>query len=135
MRDLVGEVMRPTKEALEIVWERDGGMCAYCRLPITGERGMDWSLHHRRPSGMGGDPRPETHGPANLVLLTGSGTTLCHGRVESNRTDAKARGYLIPKLSPHPPSSFAIEHAVHGYVYLLADGSVRQVPSLWTEGR
>lgn len=126
--------MRPSSEALEIVQERDKGCCAFCHKPISGERGRDWSLHHRRPAGMGGDKKPETHGPANLVLLCGSGTTYCHGRVESNRADAMARGYLLSRHAVNPPSSFAIEHAVHGYVYLLDDGSVRQVPSLWTEG-
>lgn len=126
--------MRPDKATLEIVWERDKGCCAFCHKSISGERGLDWSLHHRRPSGMGGDRKPETHGPANLVMLCGSGVTFCHGWVEQHRTDAMARGYLISRHGGTHPAEFVIEHAVHGFVYLLDDGSVRQVPTAWTEG-
>jgi hypothetical protein len=124
--------MRPDADALAKVRERDNDCCAWCGKPIWGERGRDWSLHHRRPAGMGGDKKPETHSPANLVLLHGSGTTLCHGRVERHRTDAMARGYLISRHGGQPPSSFCIEHAVHALCYLLDDGSIRSVES-WTE--
>lgn len=125
--------VRPTAEVLEMVWLRDFGRCAWCGHGIHGERGRDWSLHHRRPAGMGGDRKPETHSPANLVLLDGSGTTYCHGRVERFRSDAMARGFLLSKLGRDQPSEFAIEHAVHGFVYLVDDGSWRPVPTPWTE--
>ena len=117
--------MRPTEETLHVVGYRDKGRCAWCGEEVggTGLRGESWSLHHRRPAGMGGDRRPETHAPGNLVLLCGSGTTFCHGYVESHRDDAADRGFLIPKLAASPPSSWAIEHAVHGLVYLFDDGS------------
>lgn len=126
--------MRPTKDVLAIVQERDDNRCAYCGYVVTGERGFDWSLHHRRNSGSGGDPRPETHAPGNLVLLHGSGTTYCHGTVESRRDDSRTSGFLISKLTRRSPSSYVIEHAVHGLCYLLDDGSVRLVPTPWTEG-
>lgn len=44
---------------------------------------------------MGGDPRPDTDLPANLVALCGSGTTGCHGWVESHRDAARALGLLV----------------------------------------
>lgn len=119
---------RPTTATLELVWERDGGRCACCGDPIRGERGLDWSLHHRRPAGMGGDRRPETHAAGNLVLLCGSGTTRCHHEVESRRADALARGFLVPRNAVQPPAEHAIEHAVHGWVYLADDGSVSTDP-------
>lgn len=84
--------MRPTKKTFDAVAERDFGRCAWCGQPVQGERGRDFSLHHRRPAGMGGDRRPETHAAANLVLLHGSGCTRCHGVVESARALAFDRG-------------------------------------------
>ncbi|WGL50661.1 hypothetical protein P5P86_11870 [Nocardioides sp. BP30] len=44
---------------------------------------------------MGGTSRPETNGAANLLLLCGSGTSGCHGRIESNRAEAYDQGWLV----------------------------------------
>lgn len=38
---------------------------------------------------------PELNTPANLVVICGSGTTGCHGRVESQRSEAYADGLLL----------------------------------------
>ncbi len=116
------KAVRATAATFELVVERDLGCCALCGEAVHGERGVGFSLHHRRPAGMGGDRRPETHGAGNLVLLSGSGTTGCHGWVESRRTEARNLGLLIPRLAARPPSQWRIKHAVHGWVYLLDDG-------------
>jgi hypothetical protein len=58
------------------------------------------SIHHRRPRGMGGTDRPDTHTLPNLMLLCGSGTIGCHGFIESHRQVALDRGYLLPKEGP-----------------------------------
>lgn len=47
---------------------------------------------------MGGSKDEELHKPANLIALCGSGTTGCHGWVESNRLEARTFGYLIQKV-------------------------------------
>lgn len=114
--------VRPSKQTVELVIVRDGGLCAYCAEEIWGTRGFNWSVGHRRPAGMGGDPRPETHAAGNLVLLHGHGTSLCHGWCEANREEAEALGLLIPKEAKALPSSFPIRHAVHGWCYLLDNG-------------
>lgn len=44
---------------------------------------------------MGGSRDPKIHSPANLLLLCGSGTTGCHGWVESNRAEARDLGLLL----------------------------------------
>lgn len=44
---------------------------------------------------MGGSKRPEVNAPANLILLCGSGTTGCHGAIESNRAHAYTAGLLL----------------------------------------
>jgi hypothetical protein len=54
-------------------------------MPWPGE-----SLHHRLPRSRGTD-----NSAANLVLLCGSGTTGCHGEVESQRNVAYLAGLLL----------------------------------------
>lgn len=44
---------------------------------------------------MGGSSALDTNSPANLLLLCGTGTTGCHGWIESNRTKALERGWLV----------------------------------------
>jgi hypothetical protein len=56
------------------------------------------SVHHRRPRMMGGSKNELLHLPANLIALCGSGTTGCHGWVESNRTKAREMGLLIQNV-------------------------------------
>jgi len=77
--------------SVELVKARSGGRCERC-----GTRDSPyWSLHHRKPRGMGGSKDPAINSPANLLYLCGSGTTGCHGWVESNRTLAREAGLLL----------------------------------------
>jgi 5-methylcytosine-specific restriction endonuclease McrA len=110
----------PDAVTVQAVWDRDLGRCAYCGDPITGERGWDWSVGHRRPRRAGGSKRPETNAASNLILLCGSGTTRCHGEVERERIAAVAAGFLLH--AGDNPAAVAIEHAVHGRVWLTGDG-------------
>ncbi len=118
--------MRPTLATVELVYARDHGRCALCGMEVYGRRSLDFSVHHRRPAGMGGDRRPETHAPGNLVLLHGTGTVLCHGHVESRRTQSLASGLLVHRAVT--PSLRSIEHAVHGRCWLADDGTVSLQP-------
>jgi len=47
---------------------------------------------------MGGSKNEELHKAANLIALCGSGTTGCHGWVESNREQARTFGFLIQRV-------------------------------------
>lgn len=81
------------------------GRCERCGGSLTGWDA--WSLHHRRARGMGGTRRASTESVANLVVLCGSGTTGCHGWVESNRDQARELGWLLrqqqePEEEPVP---------------------------------
>lgn len=60
--------------------------------------GFPVSVHHRRPRMMGGSKDQELHKSANLIVLCGTGTSGCHGWVESNRDKARESGYLITKI-------------------------------------
>ncbi|MGW5645040.1 hypothetical protein ACWEV3_40865 [Saccharopolyspora sp. NPDC003752] len=53
------------------------------------------NVHHRRPRGAGGSKDPATNLPSNLLLLCGSGTTGCHGWIESHRAIAYEHGWLL----------------------------------------
>jgi hypothetical protein len=111
----------PDSITVAAVVARDFGRCARCGQPVTGERGIDFSLHHRRPRAMGGSSRPDTNQPHNLVLLHGSGVSLCHGLVEQHRAEAYANGWLLRQ--GQDPSVVPVNHAAHGgWVLLTPDG-------------
>lgn len=117
----------PSKRTLETVWYRDLGLCAWCGKSISGSRGVDWSLHHRSPRGMGGRSEAWVNEPANLILLHGSGVIQdgrpsCHGVVEQEREKAMKLGFLVPRASGMKASDVPITHAVHGKVYLDGTG-------------
>jgi hypothetical protein len=118
----------PDLLTVQAVWVRDLCRCAWCGEHVDpyGERSMDWSIQHRRPRRAGGDPRPETNLPGNLVLYHGSGTTSCHGKAEgSERAKAIDTGHILPAVAL--PYLMPITHAVHGRVWLTDDAGVSDV--------
>lgn len=101
----------PTAKTVALVWVRDRGACARCGKAVRGERGRDWSVHHRRPRGSGGTSLDWPNLPANLLILCGSGTTGCHGWIESHRDEARNAGFLVRLLGTEPASHVPILHA------------------------
>lgn len=85
--------MSVSKRTRQTVLERDQHTCQRCGTYV-GPFGV-FSVHHRRPRGMGGSKRLDTDQPANLLTLCGTGTTGCHGLVESHRDQALSEGYLL----------------------------------------
>lgn len=95
----------PDDETRAVVMDRDLYRCTRCGQSIQGISGVDFSLQHRDPRGMGGSRRVGINSPANLFLVDGSGTTGCHGYMESERTEAYEAGWLLrfsadPYLTP-----------------------------------
>lgn len=85
---------RSTMEAARvIVRQRDGHRCQICGGSVVDQPS---SIHHRRRRGMGGSALLER--PSNLVRLCGTATTGCHGFVESERSLAIRRGWLLGYL-------------------------------------
>jgi len=85
----------PKRSVVELVFDRDGGCCVRCGKAVRAEgRGEEWSVQHRRARGAGGDVRPETNLPANLVVLCGSATSAggCHEWAERHRAEARLAG-------------------------------------------
>ncbi|QKW15327.1 HNH endonuclease [Verrucosispora sp. NA02020] len=114
----------PDKGTVATVVARDFGRCARCGGPVSGQRGVDYSVHHRRARAMGGTVRPDTNEPQNLLLLCGSATSPdgCHHRVESSRAEAYELGFLVRQAQD--PAEVPVLHAVHGRVLLADDGTV-----------
>jgi hypothetical protein len=110
--------MTVTAKTFELVWDRDQGRCVRCGTHLTGPRGVAWSVHHRRPRGMGGSREKWVNLPGNLLLLCGSGVTGCHGWVESHRETARASGFLVPLNGAKLPAELKVMHVLYGEVLL-----------------
>lgn len=80
---------RHTRFLLEV---RAASCCEVCGLSVAQRF---FSVHHRVARGMGGTRAGWANALSNLLLLCGSGTTGCHGEIESNRDRAYANGWLV----------------------------------------
>jgi hypothetical protein len=79
-----------------VVLERDLWSCVCCGKGIAGgQRGVDFSIHHRIARGMGGSRDPRLGMPANLLTTCGNGTQGCHSEIESFRDRSRDRGLLL----------------------------------------
>lgn len=83
---------------------RDDRSCVRCGRSVIGIR---YSLHHRKPRSQGGADTP-----ANLITLCGTGTTGCHGWIESWRDAAGDAGWLVPRGAD--PAGVAVTTWQHG---------------------
>lgn len=118
----------PTAGQRRLVAERAGYCCELCgRLLHDGTQWTQFhSFHHRAARQMGGTRRPEINSPCNLLLTCGTGTTGCHGDIESNRTSSYAAGWLV-KAGTDPAT---VKVAVHRFLFpvlLTADGGYLEV--------
>lgn len=110
----------PDPEAVSDVLGRAAGACERCGVDVYGQRGVDWSIHHRRPRQMGGTRWEGINLPSNLMLVCGSGTTGCHGEIERQRAHAQAEGWLVPSFMD--PAQSAVLVAGDRWWYLGNDG-------------
>lgn len=107
--------------------------CEICADRVTGERGVDWALHHRR----GRDGRPDAHSPQNLLVVHGrDNVTACHGRAHRNREGESGNfGWLISRngINRDPLRVPLLTDNGSRWVYLSADGQYVDEPEggLW----
>ena len=105
----------------EAVYERDGHRCIRCGAPSP------LTLQHRRARGMGGSSDPSTNGTANLIVLCGSGTSGCHGWVESHPTEANLAGWRVAQRCD--PENIPVLYELEGISYLLDAAGCRSYAS------
>ena len=105
---------RMPQASVDLVHHRSRQRCERCGTASA----TRWSLHHRKPRGMGGTKDPMINSPANLLLLCGSGTEGCHGWVETHRAEAYDSGLLVHRGDD--PASVPVK-LMRGLV-LLGDG-------------
>lgn len=123
----------PTRTVRKLVLTRDQGCCVRCGgevYDIDADRLYQmYSLQHRAPRGMGGTKSPVINSPANLVTLCGSGTTGCHGWVESHREESRLYGWAVSRYQS--PDVVPMLHAYQGWV-LVSDSYDRLAPqAVW----
>lgn len=104
----------PAAAVVQTVRGRDRWCCALCRTmgPL--------STQHRRARGMGGSRWPGINRPANLLTLCGTGTTGCHGYVESHPEWARRLGLSV---SLHADPARVPVFTWRGWVLLNDDGT------------
>lgn len=101
--------------------------CEICGGGIIGERGVHWSVHHRVPRGMGGTRAARVNQPQSLMVVDGSATTGCHGRIESDRAEALASGWLVSRYADPANVAVLIDRGSR-WVYLTASGGYADNP-------
>jgi 5-methylcytosine-specific restriction protein A len=108
----------PTPAVRRTIAERAAGACERCGKTITGA----YSVHHRKPRGMGGTRDPQANSPSNLVMLCGSATTPdgCHTAVERFRQSAVTTGFIVNRAAD--PETVPIKLAT-GWCFLRPDGT------------
>lgn len=83
----------PSREVREAVMKRDKWRCVRCGRDVTS---YGANFQHRKPRGMGGTRDASINKPSNGIVLCGSGTTGCHGWVETHRAESHEAGWSIP---------------------------------------
>lgn len=106
----------PTSALVKQVLIRDEYACCLCGGSAHGQRGIDFSAHHRVLRSQGGQNTLQ-----NLVTLCGSGTTGHHGWAHHKRKAAEEGGWIV--RSCFNPADVAINHWQRGLIFLGADGS------------
>ena len=98
------------------VWERSGGYCERCQIPLHPEQ---WALHHRKLRSQGGkDELP------NLIALHHHCHNLGTDSVHLNPKEATRRGLIVSSWDD--PSNITVEFDDGTLVYLTDDGRYKE---------
>lgn len=115
-----------------VIVARAGGSCELCGVPVAfvDDDGQvtplaAYSIHHRQPRGMGGTSDLAANSATNLLLLCGTGTSGCHGMVETQRALAVEHGWLVPR--PTNPADVPALLFFGDRVYLTPNGTYSEV--------
>ena len=112
----------PSEATRLLVLMRANGLCEDCGGSLT--KGFGMSVHHRQPRGMASTKKLNSNSESNLPVVCGSGTTGCHGWIESNRSESYEKGYLVSynkQSSEDTPIKLR-----DGWFYLTNEGTVEK---------
>jgi len=113
-----------SKTTRVLVLNRAKYRCEKCGVPLS--ETLYYSLHHRTPRGMGGSRQARLNLPSNLVAICGSGTTGCHGGIESNRSISEDEGWLVSRYQEVAEVPLQIWGV--GWRYLTDEGEYSLTP-------
>lgn len=112
--------VRPSRATQQLVMSRSGAHCEVAHVCggayLSGVKGYDWDIHHRRPAGSGGSRLGWVHAASNLLALCRAD----HNRIESQRLWATELGLLVPSWGD--PKAIPAD-CRHGRVLLDDDGT------------
>ena len=113
-----------SKATRVLVLNRAKYRCEKCGVSLS--ESFYYSLHHRTPRGMGGSREVRLNLPSNLVAICGSGTTGCHGWIESNRSVSEDAGWLVSRYQEVAEVPLQIWGV--GWSYLNDEGEYSSTP-------
>lgn len=113
----------PKQSTKTLVARRQRYRCAVCGRDLL-DAYIRHSFHHRH---MRSHPYPGLHEPQNLILVCGSGTQGCHGRIHANPEWAYRLGYLVHMNDEHPENRQYYDRK-QGWLYLNPDGTSTPAP-------
>jgi 5-methylcytosine-specific restriction endonuclease McrA len=114
----------PSRSVRALVMCRDGYACVRCGQSTIGR---PHSIQHRCARQSGGTSDLKANSPANLILLCGSATTMCHGEVTANEDPHDlAAGYRLESWQDPERESvlYVSEYGSGQAAWLLPDGSL-----------
>lgn len=117
------------KQVRHLFFTREAQRCFYCRRPLSFQlRGSmlagGWSVHHRKGRRAGDNSYP------NGLVLCGTGTTGCHGRVTEDPEWAYDFGLAIRRLATTPefsPALLRVRDGAGRWFLLTAGGRAVEV--------
>lgn len=116
----------PDQATVDAVVARQDGRCVRCGEVLKGERGFDWSVHHRR----GRDGKPDSHSRQNLLAVCGADNVSgCHGWIHQHRGAAMVNGWWLSRIAGTDPLTVAVlVDRASRWVYLTTDGGYADEP-------
>jgi len=122
----------PSPFAVQLVLDRAGYSCEVCDHMVGDRRGVDWSIHHRRPRKMGGTRWPGINLPSNLIAVHGaSNVAACHGRIHRNtHRESVDNGWLITRNGINRDPLQIPVLIGSRRVYLTDDGLYAEAPAV-----
>lgn len=121
----------PASAVVELCLARAQYGCEFCGEMMGDRRSVDWSVHHRMPRRMGGTKSTGINRPSNLMIVCGSGSTGCHGVIESCRAASMAAGWLL-RAGEDPLARPVVVDAWRRLVTLDDAGAYHDVRRPWS---